>query len=161
MSARPTTLTAALVAAALAFTTASAVAPALAEDAAPAATPAAEAAAPAGDAKKGKRVFNRCKACHTVEEGGPNRVGPNLYGIIDAEFGKAEGYKYSANLLELKEAGSVWDTATLDAYLKKPKDVIPKGTMGFAGLPKEKDRVNLIAYLGTFGGAAADDTAAQ
>jgi len=130
------------------------IAPAMAEDA-----PAA-AAEVVGDPAKGKRVFNRCKACHTVEEGGPNRVGPNLYGIVGAEFGHLEGYKFSANLLELKAEGRVWDEATLDAYLKKPKDVIPKGTMAFVGLPKEKDRAHVIAYLATFGGAEAAPEAA-
>lgn len=115
-------------------------------------------AAVVGDPDKGKRVFNRCKSCHTVEEGAPKRVGPNLYGIVGAEFGRHEDFNYSANLMELKAEGKVWDEATIDAYLKKPKDVIPKGTMSFAGLPKEKDRANVIAYLATFGGpdAAAD-----
>ncbi len=115
----------------------------------------APAAAAAGDPDKGKRVFNRCKSCHTVEEGGPNRVGPNLYGVVGAEFGSKD-FKYSANLLELKAEGRVWDNATLDAYLKKPKDVIPKGTMSFAGLAKDTDRANVIAYLASFGGAAAE-----
>ena len=126
------------------------IAPAMAEDA-----PAAAPAEVTGDAAKGKRVFNRCKACHTVEEGGPNRVGPNLYGVVGAGFGHIEGYKFSPNLMELKAEGKVWDVATLDAYLKKPRDVIPKGTMAFAGLPKETDRANVIAYLATFGGPAA------
>ena len=86
---------------------------------------------------------------------GPNRVGPNLYGVVGAEFGSKD-FKYSANLLELKAEGRVWDNATLDAYLKKPKDVIPKGTMSFAGLAKDTDRANVIAYLASFGGAAAE-----
>ena len=113
-------------------------------------------AAIAGDAAKGERVFKRCMACHTVVEGGPNRVGPNLYGIVGAPFGHAADYKYSANLLELKDEGRVWDTATLDAYLKKPKDLIPKGIMSFVGLPRESDRADVIAYLATFGGAPAE-----
>lgn len=145
--------------AAFAFTAALAttaqIAPAMAED-----TAAAEPQI-VGDPKKGKRVFNRCKACHTVEEGGPNRVGPNLYGIVGAEFGHLEGYKFSANLMELKAEGKIWDEATLDAYLKKPKDVIPKGTMAFVGLPKEKDRAHVIAYLATFGGPDAAPEAAD
>lgn len=145
--------------AAFAFTAALAttaqIAPAMAEDAAAAQTQI------VGDPKKGKRVFNRCKACHTVEEGGPNRVGPNLYGIVGAEFGHLEGYKFSPNLLELKAEGKIWDEATLSAYLKKPKDVIPKGTMSFVGLPKEKDRAHVIAYLATFGGPEAAPEAAD
>lgn len=113
-----------------------------------------------GDASKGARVFNRCKACHTVEEGGPARVGPNLYGIVGAEFGHVAGYNYSDNLMELKAEGRVWDIATLDAYLKQPRDVIPKGIMSFVGLPRESDRANVIAYLATFGGPAPEDAPA-
>ena len=103
--------TAAFAVSAIMATTAQ-IAPAMAEDAAAAPTEI------IGDAAKGKRVFNRCKACHTVEEGGPNRVGPNLYGVVGAEFGHIEGYNFSPNLLELKAEGKVWDVATLDAYLK-------------------------------------------
>ncbi len=129
--------------------------PAMAEDAASAETQI------VGDPDKGKRVFNRCKACHTVEEGGPNRVGPNLYGVVGAGFGHIEGYNFSPNLMELKAEGKIWDEATLDAYLKKPKDVIPKGTMAFVGLPKETDRAHVIAYLATFGGPDATPDAAD
>ncbi|MEQ8747672.1 cytochrome c family protein [Pyruvatibacter sp.] len=110
-----------------------------------------------GDPAKGKRVFNRCKACHTLDEGGPNRMGPNLYGIVGAPFGHLEGYTFSANLLELKAEGRIWDEATLDAYLKKPKDVIPKGIMSFAGLPKDSDRADVIAYMATYGAPVAED----
>jgi len=130
------------------------VTPAMAEDAAAAATEI------VGDPAKGKRVFNRCKACHTVEKDGPNRVGPNLYGVVGAEFGHIEGYKFSPNLMELKAEGKVWDVATLDAYLKQPKDVIPKGSMAFVGLRKETDRAHVIAYLATFGGPEAASEAA-
>jgi len=147
----PKALTLAAVAAALSFSAAMAMtSPALAEEATPIA-----AEEFTGDPDKGKRVYNRCRACHTVEKDGPNRVGPNLYGVVGAEFGHVEGYNFSPNLLELKAEGRVWDIATLDAYLKKPKDVIPKGTMNFVGLPKETDRAHVIAYLATLGGPLA------
>ncbi len=111
----------------------------------------------AGDPEKGKRVFVRCGGCHTVNEGGPNRLGPNLYGIVGSPFGiRGDGYAYSDNLLELKAEGRVWDVATLDAYLKKPKDLIPRGKMAFIGLPKDTDRANVIAYLASQGGAPAE-----
>ncbi|MEP3276968.1 MAG: cytochrome c family protein [Stappiaceae bacterium] len=103
-----------------------------------------------GDAVKGKKVFNKCKACHAVGEKAKNKVGPILNGVIDREWGEVEGYKYSKPLLAGKEEGKVWDAATLDAYLIKPKDVIPKGKMAFAGLKKEADRQNVIAYLSGF-----------
>ncbi len=103
-----------------------------------------------GDAAAGEKVFKKCKACHAVGEGAKKKVGPPLNGIIDAPAGQFEGFKYSENLLELAEGGLVWDDATMQAYLTKPKDVIPKGKMAFAGLKKEEDIANVIAYLATF-----------
>lgn len=110
-------------------------------------------AAPAfaeGDVAEGEKVFKKCKACHAVGEDAKNKVGPMLNGIVGAPAGKVEGFKYSANLLELAEGGLTWDDATLAAYLTKPKDVIPKGKMSFAGLKKEEDIANVVAYLATF-----------
>ncbi len=103
-----------------------------------------------GDPAKGQKVFKKCAACHAVGEGAKNKVGPVLNGVVDRPWGDVEGYKYSKSLLEGKEAGKVWDVATLDAYLTKPRTVIPKGKMAFAGLKKEKDRQNIIAYLSQF-----------
>ncbi|MDV7143390.1 cytochrome c family protein [Tropicimonas sp. TH_r6] len=103
-----------------------------------------------GDAAAGEKVFKKCKACHAVGEGAKKKVGPPLNGIIDAPAGQFEGFKYSKNLMELAEGGLTWDNATMAAYLTKPKDVIPKGKMAFAGLKKEEDIANVIAYLATF-----------
>ncbi len=117
-------------------------------------------AAITGDPAKGKRVFNRCIGCHTIDEGKPGRVGPNLYAIIGAEFGHDPNYTlYSDNLLEMKAEGATWTVENLDAYLRKPKDVIPKGIMSFPGLPKDEDRANIIAYMATFGGPLAEPAA--
>lgn len=102
-----------------------------------------------GDPAKGEKVFKKCAACHAVGEGAKNKVGPQLNGVVDRAWGVVEGYKYSAGLLEMAD-GKVWDTATIDMYLTKPKDVIPKTKMAFAGLKKEDDRVNVIAYLAQF-----------
>jgi cytochrome c len=103
-----------------------------------------------GDAAKGEKVFNKCKACHAVGDGAKNKIGPLLNGIIGAEIASVDGFKYSDAFLEKKAEGLVWDDANLDAYLTKPKDFIPKTKMSFAGLRKEDDREDVIAYLKTF-----------
>ncbi len=103
-----------------------------------------------GDAKKGEKVFNKCKACHAVGDDAKNKVGPVLNGVIGAEFGHVEDFKYSKALLEKKEEGLVWDEETLTAYLTKPKEVIPGGSMSFAGLRKEADIENVLAFLAQY-----------
>lgn len=103
-----------------------------------------------GDAEKGKRVFNKCKACHMVGENAKKRVGPPLNNIIGAKAGVQEGYNYSKAMKKAGEEGLVWDDEKLSAYLKKPKDVVPKGKMAFPGLKKDSDRENVIAYLKQF-----------
>ncbi|GAB2207165.1 cytochrome c family protein [Roseibium sp. ROS1] len=102
-----------------------------------------------GDPAKGEKVFKKCAACHAVGPEAKNKVGPELNGIVGRAWGAVDGYKYSANLLELSD-GKVWDEETLDVYLTKPKDLIPKGKMAFAGLKKEDDRANVIAYLNQY-----------
>ena len=97
-----------------------------------------------GDAAKGERVFNKCKSCHTLEQGGKNKQGPNLFGFLGRAAGAVERFKYSKAMLE---SGIVWDEETLDAYLEKPKDLVPRTKMSFPGLRKEQQRADLIAYL--------------
>ena len=96
-----------------------------------------------GDAAKGKKIYNRCKACHSLDAG-KNKVGPSLHGVIGREAGMVEGFKYSD---AMKDSGVTWTAENLDAYLENPKKFMPKTKMAFAGLKKEKDRQDVIAYL--------------
>ena len=93
---------------------------------------------------QGEKVFKKCKSCHTVNRGGKNRVGPNLWNVVGKAQASADGYKYSGVLQDL---GGEWSYENLDAFLKSPK-VYAKGTkMSFAGLKKAGDRAAVIAYL--------------
>ncbi len=97
-----------------------------------------------GDADAGKQVFNRCRACHTLAEGGGHRVGPNLHGLFGSAAGAKDGFNYSQ---AMQDSGITWDEETLGAYLKNPSGYIPGNRMPFPGLPNEKQRADLIAYL--------------
>ena len=97
----------------------------------------------AADVAKGKRVYNKCKACHVVNKE-KNKIGPHLVGLFGRKAGTVAGFKYSKSM---KTSGIVWNEKTLDAYLKKPRTMIKGTRMAFAGLRKDKDRANLIAYL--------------
>ena len=112
-----------------------------------------------GDAEAGAKVFKKCKACHTIEEGGKHRVGPNLWGVIGRQAATADGYtKYSDDMVAAGVAGLVWSEETLASYLKKEggtkvfigtfvgKDKA-KTRMSFRGLKKDEDVDNLVAYL--------------
>jgi len=104
-------------------------------------------AAYAQDADAGEKVFAKCRPCHMIGEGARNSVGPNLNGIVGRHSGSVADYSYSdAN----KESGIVWDVANLKEYLKNPKAKVPGTKMIFAGLAKDEDIDNLIAYLSQF-----------
>lgn len=93
--------------------------------------------------KAGEKVFRKCKACHKVEEG-KNGVGPSLHNIVGKDIASVEGFKYSDALAGMD---GVWDAASLDAFLTKPKDFAPGTKMAFPGLKKEDDRAAIILYL--------------
>ena len=101
-----------------------------------------------GDADAGKKVFNKCKACHTLDEG-KNKVGPTLFGVFGRSAAAVPGFKYSK---ALKGAGLTWDDETMEKFLAKPKDLVPGTRMAFAGLKKDDDIENVIAYIKANGG---------
>lgn len=100
------------------------------------------------DPAAGASSFKKCAACHAIEEGGPNKVGPNLWDVVNRPVASYEGFSYSSALREFSEGGSVvWDYEHLSGFLKAPKDYVPGTAMGFAGLKKDEERANVIAYL--------------
>ena len=96
-----------------------------------------------GDAAAGMKVFKKCKTCHSLEAG-KKKLGPTLAGVMGRQAGTLEGYKYSK---AMSASEVVWDDASLDAFMAKPKEFMPGTKMALAGIKKEADRENLIAYL--------------
>jgi cytochrome c len=96
-----------------------------------------------GDPAAGAKVFNKCKACHVLDED-KNRVGPYLHGVIGRPAGTAEGFKYSS---AMKDSGIVWSEETIAEYVADPKGYVPGNRMAFPGLKKQEDIANLLAYL--------------
>ena len=98
-----------------------------------------------GKAENGAKLFKaKCATCHTANGGGPNKQGPNLFGVIGRQSGQVSGFKYTdAN----KGSGIIWSNQTMFDYLANPKKYIKGTKMVFAGLKKAKDRRNLIAYF--------------
>lgn len=103
-----------------------------------------------GDAAKGEKIFKKCKACHAVGEGAKNKVGPMLTGVIGNPAGQNPDFKYSKPMKAAAEEGLVWDTANLTEFLTKPKDFMKGTKMSFAGLKKESDIENVLAYIASF-----------
>lgn len=95
-------------------------------------------------AAMGEQVFKRCVACHTVDKGGRNGIGPNLHGVVGAAVAAKPDFSYSG---AMKAKGGVWDAATLDTYLEAPMKALPGTRMAFAGVIDAADREALILYL--------------
>jgi cytochrome c len=98
------------------------------------------------DPGKGQASFKKCAACHTAEQGGPNKVGPNLYGVVGAPKARIAGFNYSG---PLKAKGGEWSYDELNAFITNPKAHIPGTIMAFAGIPQAGERADLLAYLRT------------
>lgn len=98
----------------------------------------------AADPAAGQNGVKACAACHSFDQGGANKVGPNLFGVVGAEMGHHEGFAYSD---ALKGKGGTWDYEALNHFLYSPKEYVPGTKMTFAGIKKDQDRANVIAYL--------------
>ncbi|PTW62823.1 cytochrome c [Breoghania corrubedonensis] len=101
------------------------------------------------DAGAGEKVSKKCQACHSFDQGGANKVGPNLWGVVGRKPASHEGFKYSAAMQAFAQEHAEWTFEQIDEFVTKPKDHIPGTAMAFAGLSKPDDRANLIVYLHT------------
>ena len=97
-----------------------------------------------GDVEHGKKVFKKCAACHSINQGGKNKIGPKLWNVMFRPVGSVTDYKYSKALSGYKKD---WNWEEMNGFLIKPSTWIKGNKMGFAGLKKEKDRASVILYL--------------
>ncbi len=107
----------------------------------------------AADPAAGEKVAKKCTACHSLDDGGPNKVGPTLYDIVNRPIGGHAGFGYSDVLAGM--SSDTWTYENLNAFLAKPKDFAPGTKMSFAGLKKTGDRANLVAFLRSLSGSPA------
>ena len=100
-----------------------------------------------GDIAHGEKVFKKCSACHSIEAGGGNKIGPALYNVVGRKIAAVEDYKYSKALVEYEKN---WSFEELNGFLIKPQKWIKGTKMAYAGLRKEKDRASVILYLNKY-----------
>jgi cytochrome c len=102
------------------------------------------------DPKKGEAIFKKCQACHSGEKGGPNKVGPDLWSVVDRPVGEHQGFAYSSGMKDFSKGGSEkWTYDNFNHFLTSPKNFVKGTAMGFAGLKKDDERADLIAFLRT------------
>jgi cytochrome c len=97
-----------------------------------------------GDVEAGKKIFKKCAACHSINKGGKNKIGPALYNVVGRKVGEVADYKYSKALAAYDKE---WNFEELNGFLIKPAKYIKGTKMAYAGLKKEKDRASIIKYL--------------
>ena len=124
-----------------------------ADEAAPAAEDSIMALLATADVAKGEKQAKKCKSCHSFEEGGADKVGPNLWDVVNQPIANNEGYKYSDALTS--KSGETWSYENLDGYLSNPKGWAPGTKMSFAGVKKLQQRADLVAYLRSLSGNPA------
>ena len=95
-------------------------------------------------AADGAKVFNKCLACHSIGKGGPNKIGPNIFGVLNRKAGSVSGYKYSKAMVAF---GKSWSVEEMDGFLTKPRDWVKNTKMSFIGLKNAKDRAAVILYM--------------
>ena len=99
----------------------------------------------AASVESGEKAAKKCAACHSFDQGGANKVGPALWGVVNRSIGGHEGFAYSAALAE--KSSEVWDYEHLNQFLRSPKGYAPGTKMSFAGISKDGERADIIAYL--------------
>lgn len=110
-----------------------------------------------GDATKGEKEFKKCMSCHSIEEGGKNKTGPNLWNVMNRGVATVEGYKYSKGLTKWSEENTEWTPELMDEWLTNSKKLV-KGTKMMYKNKKEKSRADIIAYLQSMGEEVETET---
>lgn len=106
------------------------------------------------DVQKGQRIAKqKCASCHSFEKGGKNKIGPNLYGIANRPIAASEGFSYSSNMRKME---GTWTWKSLNSFMRSPKKFVPRTKMTFAGLSKDAERADLLAYLKSISPNAPD-----
>lgn len=93
---------------------------------------------------RGAKLYKRCQTCHTLEDGGRHKVGPNLWAVFGSTAGTREGFAYSS---AMSESGVIWNMETLSGYIENPRDYMPGNRMSYAGLRKAEDREAILAFM--------------
>ena len=101
------------------------------------------------DPANGPSVFRKCQSCHNIEQGAPHKTGPNLWNIVGKQAALYDDFRYSNAILAYAGDGAVWDFEALNNFLKAPDEYIDDTSMRFAGLRRDGERADLIAWLAT------------